>query len=1795
MKRRHPIPLIAFALLLSITAWSQQVSKDLLQLKSGTFSPQKNISDATVNAINAQPAIGGQRFFLIQFDHIPNGTEKAFLSAAGVELLEYVPANTYTVSAKKFIDVALLTKLHALSVFQLEARQKMATGLASGHLPSWAVKTPGTVDVWISFPHTLSSVQVIAALMHENFRVTSTIFQNEHILALRIEANKLDALASLSYIDYVQPAPPEDKILNYHSRNDSRANVLNASAANGGYDLNGEGVVIGIGDNATAFGHIDVYSHVIDRNPVNGGSHGVHVMGTAAGAGIVEEKWRGYAPKSTILSQSFSGVIVNAASYVQDYDMVITNNSYGNIIGECNYNGVYDLYSRILDQQAFSLPHLTNVFASGNSGADFCSPYPSGFHTVLGGYQTSKNPIDVGNTTYDGIIITASSKGPVNDGRIKPEITTMGTTVTSCWPANGYIPNTGTSMSAPGISGGMALLYQRYRQLHANADPSNALMKALLCNGATDMGNPGPDYSYGFGWMNLLRSVDMLNNNHYINANVNNGGMNTHSISIPANTAAVKVMLYWNDPAANVLAAPALVNDLDLEVVDPASTILFPYILDPSPANVNNAATTGADHLNNIEQVVINNPAAGTYTIHVKGFAVPVSAPQDYYIVYDIIPASTTITHPIGGEKLLAGDLVIVQWESYGNPSNPFTLSFTNDNWATWTDSIVPANLRQLVWPVPNVATDLAHVRVTRNGTAFTSTSNAFTIMGRPSVSLSSPQCAGYINLTWTAVTGATDYEVMMMRGEKGDYESIATTTATSFTIPGLSKDSIYWVSVRARINGNPGMRSSAFSVQPNSGTCAGTISDNDLTMDAIIAPASGRLLTSTALSTTTTISARIKNLDDVAVNNFTMKYNVNGGAWVSEAVSATVIAGSTYTHNFSTTYDFSTAGVYVLKVVVKNTTTDPVASNDTMTVIIKQLDNPAINLVTGPGFLDDMETGADSAYYNRQIGLAGLDRYDFVSNTTLGRLRPFVNSGIAFSGTKALTLDADRFNGGGTVDSLTGTFNLASHNANTDDIRLDFRFKNHGQGGHAANHVWIRGDDQKTWIDVYDLAANQNDPGSYKKSSSIEIGDILLANGQNFSTSFQVRWGQWGQYLTADNDGGAGYSFDDVHLYKVTDDMQMLSIDTPTVVSCGLNATTPVKVTVRNSSNAMLSNIPLMFRVDGGGWVTETLTSLAANTSTQYLFTATANLSTLGTHLLETKVAYVSDSYNENDTLSITLVNAPVINIFPYLQNFESGNGSWYATGKNSSWEYGTPASTEINKAASGIKAWKTRLAGNYNDQEFSYLYSPCFDLTGMTKPTLSFSLALDLEDCGGGLCDAAWVEYSTDGVNWLKLGSFGTGTNWYNKNYGGNQLWSASNYSRWHVATAALPLNISKLHLRFVMNSDAGVSRDGIAVDDIHIYDNIYGIYTGASMGSPVTQNVSGNAWIDFIDAGSNQLVASIQPNNQNLGSTDAKAFINTGAERFTSIQYYHDRNITIIPANPTLVDSATVRFYFLDSETENLLNATGCVGCTKPGSAYELGVSKYTNQANRAEENGSLADNTSTNWRFIASANVIKVPFDKGYYAEFKVKDFSEFWLNNGYLDGLTPLPLKLISFTATKKPADNVLVEWKTSDENNVNHFDIEVARTNREFQLGHFETIGQVASHGNLPGTQQYQFTDLENNKTGVRYYRLKIVDNDASYKYSEIRPVVFGNSMTWQVYPNPSNGLFYFQFQQNAGEPVAIKVYDVSGKIILQQNIVSSGFPQKLPLDLRSEKFAAGIYLIKTTGEVERSYRVIKQ
>lgn len=1805
--RFNPVPLIA-VLLMAYCSSNAQV--DSLQpaderyrvlLKSGSFIPIHNIADEKIGEMNRTAyRPGGKSLVVIQFEKLPGASEKQQLKQAGIELLEYVPHNAYTAVVTGFLNASVLKQVRSRAIFSMSAEQKMEPLLVRDVPPG--TTTGGNLDLWVSFPKSFSVDAVKQEMQLGGFDIVSTHLAAYQILVVRIAAARLYEMAALPWVSYVQKTPNEDQPLNNNSRASSNAGILNSSLP-GARKLNGEGVVVGVGDNADPTRHIDFTGRVINRAANMPAAHGMHVMGTVGGAGIRNERLMGFAPKSTIIAQSFSGIVVNAPTYVQDHGMTITNNSYGNTY-ECGSMGSYDLISRILDEQTFMMPHLQHVFAAGNSGQSVCSPFPAGFNTVLGGYQAAKNVISVGNVDGSGLIYYTSSRGPVSDGRIKPEVVAPGELIFSTTPTNGYSLSNGTSMSSPAVSGGLALLYERYRQLHAGGNPESGLMKALICNGATDRGNPGPDFMYGFGQMNLLRSVEMLEKGNYFNASVASAGSNTHSINIPSgsNIARLKVMLYWNDPAAPVFASNALVNDLDLRVTDPATAIYLPLVLNTAPASVNLPATTGIDRINNIEQVVIENPAPGDYDFIVEGTTIPFGGQHDYYLVFDTIPVSTFLTYPAGGEKLQGAETVIIHWESAGHPSNNFTLQFSADDGATWTDVVngvnLAANLRQLSWQVPAVATHQARLKITHTGTGLENISEAFTILGVPTISMpgASSQCEGYIRFNWTAVAGATDYEVMLFRGV-GEMMPIATTTATTFLISGLSNDTTYWVTARARLNGVPGRRGVAVSRLPDTGTCAGTISDKDLKLDAIISPASsGRKFTTTELGSSVPVTVRIENLDNaVTSGNITISYQLNNNPPVTETIIAPNIGNRlSYTYTFATPADMSALGNHHLRVYISYTG-DPVALNDTLSKTYKQLDNPFIDLATD--FIDDLETAADQALTGAQVGLTGLDRYDFNATSAFGQVRTFINTGIPYSGNRALTIDSKSYNLNGTSDSLTATFNLLGYNTATDDIRLDFMYKHHDQPDHASNKVWIRGDDQQTWIEVFDLFANQADVGVYRRSASIELNNILASASppQSFSSSMQVRWGQWGELNAADNESGSGYTFDDIRLYRAFDDIQILSIDNPHPLSCGLDAAVPVRITIRNSVHNVITGIPVNLQVDDGLVITETITSIPGNSSLAYTFAASANLAVPGYHKIKVWADHASDSFRENDTLEVSVFNAPLITSFPYLQDFETDEGWWHAEGKRNSWQYGTPVSAKINRAASGTWAWKTSLGSQYNSQEKSYLISPCFDVTGLTNPMLSFSIALDLEDCDATLCDAAYVEYSADGNDWTRLGTNGTGTNWYNKDYNGHSVWSIQNYTRWHVASIPLPAGINSLRIRFVMESDPFVTREGIAIDDIHIYDSVYSIFDGPPHTSPVVSQpgVAGSGWIDFVTGG--QIVASVNPNAQDLGNTDCRAFIHTGAVRANSLQYYHNRNITIKPATVNLADSVTIRFYFLDSETEALINASGCSGCSKPASAYELGISKYSSP-DMALENGSLADNNNGNWSFITPANVRKVPYDKGYYAEFRVKDFSEFWLNNGGPANDQPLPVELKSFTVKKNDAGDVLLNWVTASENNTDRFEIELARGHDAIGQNNFVKIGSVDGAGQSSVERHYNFTDFEPGKRGLRYYRLKMTDLDGQYTYSAVRSLLFDDDIKWQVYPNPSAGVFHVVFQAGDGEPVTIRVMDMYGRVVHELRSGANALVQKITIDLQSPQYSTGIYLLQLDVKEKRKlFKLLKK
>ncbi|MGZ3852172.1 MAG: T9SS type A sorting domain-containing protein, partial [Flavisolibacter sp.] len=303
------------------------------------------------------------------------------------------------------------------------------------------------------------------------------------------------------------------------------------------------------------------------------------------------------------------------------------------------------------------------------------------------------------------------------------------------------------------------------------------------------------------------------------------------------------------------------------------------------------------------------------------------------------------------------------------------------------------------------------------------------------------------------------------------------------------------------------------------------------------------------------------------------------------------------------------------------------------------------------------------------------------------------------------------------------------------------------------------------------------------------------------------------------------------------------------------------------------------------------------------------------------------------------------------------------------------------------------------------------------------------------------------------------------------------------------------------------------------------------------------------------------------------------------------YLDRNITIKPANvPT--DSVAVRFYFLDKESDSMIKATGCATCTKPTTAYELGVSKYSDP-DRTFENGTIMDNQQGIWNFIAPTNVAIVPFDKGYYAEFKVKDFSEFWLNNGGMDKSHPLPVKLLDVSARKQNGNDVVVEWKIVQEEGVKQYEVEFARGTAELQAGHFVTIGVVASLGDINSSRTYSFTDLEPDKFGPRYYRLKIVNMDGSFTYSPIRPVIFEDAILWQVYPNPSGGLFNLVYQLSNNGELYARIVDAKGSLVQEYRKTGNGFPEKLNIDLSAKP--GGVYLMQVEAQGKKqSFKLYK-
>lgn len=1665
-----------------------------LFLKSGVVSPVSNLD--ALKPDRARLGAGessAPRLTIIQFFDIPLPETVQQLAAGGIRLLDYVPDFAYTASVTAGWDADLLRNAGVRAVFELEPRHKLHPALLVTPLPRHAVQESGKVDVLVScMPvNAFNKIQQELSALGADLRRDP----DDRVLEMRIAAKQLLALAALPWVQYVEAVPPPVEALNDKSGSGTRANVLR-SAVPGQRGLDGAGVVIGIGDTGELSEHIDVSSRVVSFQPAGSHWHGVHVAGTAAGAGIMNEKYSGYAPKAAIVKRANSEIWRQAPALVRDFGMVVANNAYGGSV--CPDHGSYTFESYTLDQQAAELPHLQQVFAAGNSGSLSCGIFPAGFGNVLGGYISAKNVITVGNTGTDGLIVAASSKGPVLDGRIKPDLTAPGTGIVSTTPVNAYAPGSGTSMASPAVTGGLALLYQRYRQLHQQQNPKNMLMKALLINGATDKGLPGPDYSYGFGAMNLLRSVTMLEKGTYFNGRLAHHGKDGFEIQVPANTALVKIMLYWNDAAPAMLAGgKSLVNDLDLKVLTPAKSELLPVF--PRPATPGLAAVAGVDTLNNIEQIVLDAPAAGNYQLSISGTKVP-SGPQEYFLVYDIIPFSTQLTYPAGGEKLTRGDAIDIAWDSYGHAGSTFSVSYSLNDGGSWTNiqSAVPAGTSQLSWTVQEATTTQAKIRIIQNATGAVTEGAPFTILGVPTLSLSASQCETSAAVQWTTVSGATDYEVMRMQGN--EMRHVAVTKELKYVLSGLSRDSTYYISVRARLNGVPGRRALAVFRKPDSGNCDGADSDADLAVDAILAPApAGRMLTSTALGSAEVVRVRIKNLDDQAVTQpFQVGYAVGAADaqvhW--ETVEADIAANGQLDYAFARTLDVRSPGAYVLTVQVKFPG-DAVTTNNQKTMQVRQLPNDPVKLP----FFDNLEVLRADEVYSNIMGVAGTDRYDFAQEGGLGRLRTAITSpALAYSGNRAFTFDANSGSGASYPTQLDATYNLAAYHADRDEVRLTFRYRHYASSGRDwPLNVYIRPSDADPWITALDYGAVPYFSEDHQYALvSIDVSSILKQHAKPFSTSFQVRWEQTFQY-PARLDGA---TIDDIRLFTTTSDAEITRIEAAALPSCDPGGYQEYHVLVKNNGADDLFRVPIEARINQQLIQAALVPVVRAGRDTLFTFGFFSNHHINADRVVRIALKKPFDSNPGNDSKTIQVKPAgQTLASFPYLEDFESGPGGWYLTPANPGWALGLPAKTGV--AASGSRAWAAQPAGGV-----AYLYSPCFNMGGLAQPTLSFSLSLDLAACEGGACDMAYVEYSIGGNSWMRLGGVNSGTNWYNARQDNADGWNVQGYSRWHMATAPIPAYFpgGYVRFRFVLDSRTASGRGGIAIDDIHLYDAQAMVYANASVRSErASAQVAGNDWVPF--KLHNTLVAAIHPNGQALGNVSVQTFQSEGPMRIQNRQYYLSRSFAI-DAPESFAQPVRVRLYITDEEAERLVLAPEKPGIAKLASAYELTVTRYSG----SNEDGDISNNGNVNWFFHAKQEVRKVPYAQGYYLEFSTKNFSEFWFAKEFIGPATALPVTLAGFTAAQD-GNTARLTWRTAAEENASHFEVQRSGDARSWNI--LEKGIAATGEGS-----SYQTTDAFP-LAGMNYYRLRMVDLDGTFAFSQVAAVPFDVPSAVSVFPNP--------------------------------------------------------------------------
>jgi hypothetical protein len=626
-----------------------EVSATSLYLQAATVDASRARDVAELaRLIEAGGARTGR--WVVQLDGPMRPAWRERLTAAGVRVGDYLPLNAFivTLGAADNKAVAGLEFVRWFEAFKPE--WKIAPGIGTRtYLTAERrqARAAGQVEVLVTLfageaPDT--ALRAIAAMKDAQVHWISQIAGNE-TLSASLRAADVPALAAIEPVQFVEESPEIEP------RNDTDRWIVQSNVA-GSYPLydhglHGEGQILGLLDTHLDRNHCSFFDPSNPIGPLhrkilayNTGAgaefHGTHVCGTAVGDAGNETATRGIAYLGKVVYNgipSFTETdVMMRLNLHHTQGARVHTNSWGDD-GTTAYNALcrgFDSFNYNNEDDLVCLA-VTNL-------------------STLKNPENAKNLLAVGASqdTPNQANHCSGGSGPTTDGRRKPEIYAPGcnTNSASAGTSCGLTTATGTSMASPAVAATGMLVRQYYMSglyptgTSRSSDaflPSGALVKATLLNSAADMTGISGYPSNQEGWGRVLAddalyfagdAKKLIVQDTYNAEGLSTGQFIESTVTVLSSGQKLRVTLVWMDPPAASGAAFAAINDLDLEVVDPASNLYLGNVF----ASGQSATGGSRDIRDNVEQVLLNSPATGAWTVRVRATAVN-QGTQGYAVV----------------------------------------------------------------------------------------------------------------------------------------------------------------------------------------------------------------------------------------------------------------------------------------------------------------------------------------------------------------------------------------------------------------------------------------------------------------------------------------------------------------------------------------------------------------------------------------------------------------------------------------------------------------------------------------------------------------------------------------------------------------------------------------------------------------------------------------------------------------------------------------------------------------------------------------------------------------------------------------------------------------------------------------------------------------------------------------------------------------------------------------------------------------------------------------------------------